>query len=78
MSLSSVKKINEIFQFVFDLSKRYGIKVQSEKEKKKLLKFDINMELEFKKNNSLCYIIGNICHYVWSRRKRKSSEFGTF
>lgn len=27
--------------------------------------------MEDKKKNMVCFIVGNLCRYVWSRRKRK-------
>ena len=62
--LLTCKENKGIFHFDFNLSEKYGIMVQSEEEKKKLVKFDVNLELEVKRKNSLCCIIGNMYHYV--------------
>jgi len=54
------------------LSERYEIEVQSDEETTKLMKFDTNLELGAKTKSSLFYVIGSMCHYVRSRRKRKN------
>ena len=65
------EKNENIFNFVFEIVRNLGVSIESEEDKKRIIKLDIREKMEDKKKNMVCFIVGNLCRYVWSRRKRK-------